>query len=77
MMHRDSAGEPAAARSVQAGHWNDETAVIETSHLRSAGYGLCPGARPDFMPLARSDISLLLEQNHLLHMHAVPAMETL
>ncbi len=29
------------------------------------------------MPLARSDISLLLEQNHLLHAHAVPAMETL
>jgi transcriptional regulator of acetoin/glycerol metabolism len=62
---------------VQAAQWNNETEVIETSHLRSAGYGLCPGARPDFMPLARSEISLLLEQNHLLHAHAVPAMETL
>jgi transcriptional regulator of acetoin/glycerol metabolism len=66
-----------AGTAVQAGQWSNETAVIETSHQRSAGYGLCPGARPDFMPLARNDMSLLLEQNHLLHMHAVPAMETL
>ncbi|SFD94651.1 sigma-54-dependent Fis family transcriptional regulator [Massilia yuzhufengensis] len=77
-MHQDSAGESPAGTSVAAAHWNSDTAeVIQTSHLRSAGYGLCPGARPDFMPLARSDISLLLEQNHLLHAHAVPAMETL
>jgi transcriptional regulator of acetoin/glycerol metabolism len=66
-----------AGTAVQAGQWSNETAIIETSHQRSAGYGLCPGARPDFMPLARNDMSLLLEQNHLLHMHAVPAMETL
>jgi transcriptional regulator of acetoin/glycerol metabolism len=76
MMHRDSSGVSASASPVQAAQWN-ETQVIETSHLRSAGYGLCPGARPDFMPLARSEMSVLLEQNHLLHAHAVPAMETL
>lgn len=76
-MHRDATGESPAGASLQAGQWSNETAVIETSHQRSAGYGLCPGARPDFMPLARNDMSLLLEQNHLLHMHAVPAMETL
>ncbi|WP_229463810.1 sigma-54-dependent Fis family transcriptional regulator [Massilia sp. 9I] len=29
------------------------------------------------MPLARSEMSSLLEQNHLLHAHALPAMETL
>jgi len=76
-MHRDATGGMPAGTAVQAGQWSNETAVIETSHQRSAGYGLCPGARPDFMPLARNDMSLLLEQNHLLHMHAVPAMETL
>ena len=77
MMHRDATGGMPAGTAVQAGQWSNETAIIETSHQRSAGYGLCPGARPDFMPLARNDMSLLLEQNHLLHMHAVPAMETL
>ena len=76
-MHRDATGGMPAGTAVQAGQWSNETAIIETSHQRSAGYGLCPGARPDFMPLARNDMSLLLEQNHLLHMHAVPAMETL
>jgi transcriptional regulator of acetoin/glycerol metabolism len=55
----------------------DPTVVIATSHRRSAGYGLCPGARPDFDPLARNELSFLLEQNSLLHTHAVPAMETL
>ncbi|WP_026355160.1 sigma-54-dependent Fis family transcriptional regulator [Massilia niastensis] len=77
-MHRDALPGSCAARpSGTAGNPGDEAAVIETSHQRSAGYGLCPGARPDFMPLARSDLSRLLEQNHLLHTHAVPAMEML
>ncbi|MBZ2210052.1 sigma-54-dependent Fis family transcriptional regulator [Massilia soli] len=52
-------------------------AIIETSHQRSASYGLCPGARPDFSPVERSDLSVLIEKNLLLHTHAVPAMETL
>lgn len=49
--------------------------IIECSHQRSLSYGLSPGARPDFSPLARNDLSLLIEQNRLLHAHAVPAME--
>ncbi|MDB5907592.1 MAG: Fis family transcriptional regulator [Massilia sp.] len=51
--------------------------IIESSHQRSQSYGLCPGARPDFDPVARNDLALLIEQNHLLYAHAVPAMETL
>ncbi|MES2153048.1 MAG: sigma-54-dependent Fis family transcriptional regulator [Pseudomonadota bacterium] len=51
--------------------------IIETSHQRSVAYGLCPGALPDFSPLARNDLSFLIEKNRMLHMHAVPAMETL
>lgn len=69
-----SATHPSAPVGAPAG---DPTVVIATSHRRSAGYGLCPGARPDFDPLARSELSVLLEQNSLLHTHAVPAMETL
>ncbi len=51
--------------------------IIETSHARSQSYGLCPAARPDFNPLARPDLALLIEQNRMLYAHAVPAMETL
>ncbi|MES2758656.1 MAG: sigma-54-dependent Fis family transcriptional regulator [Pseudomonadota bacterium] len=58
--------------------WDDNAPVIiESSHRRSLSYGLSPGSRPDFSPLARNDLSLLIEQNRLLHAHAVPAMETL
>ncbi|MRX11763.1 GAF domain-containing protein [Pseudoduganella sp. FT25W] len=51
--------------------------IIETSHQRSQQYGLCPETPPDYSPLARNDLSLLIEQNRLLHAHAIPAMETL
>ena len=51
--------------------------IIETSHQRSLDYGLQPESPADFSPLARSDLSILIEQNRLLHAHAVPAMETL
>ncbi len=58
--------------------WDDNMPlVIESSHQRSLSYGLSPCARPDFSPLARNDLSQLIEQNRLLHAHAVPAMETL
>jgi transcriptional regulator of acetoin/glycerol metabolism len=65
--------------SVQPGaQWDDNMpGIIESSHQRSLSYGLSPGARPDFGPLARSDLLVLIEQNRLLHTHAVPAMETL
>src|SRR5438105_2489167 len=51
--------------------------IIETSHQRSVAYGLCPGAKPDFSPMRLNELNVLIEQNRLLHTHAVPAMETL
>ncbi|WP_229220119.1 sigma-54-dependent Fis family transcriptional regulator [Rugamonas fusca] len=40
-------------------------------------YGLSPERKPDFNPMARGDLNALIEQNRLLHAHALPAMETL
>jgi sigma-54 dependent transcriptional regulator, acetoin dehydrogenase operon transcriptional activator AcoR len=72
-MHR-----PTTAVGASASQWDENMPqIIETSHQRSLGYGLCPGARPDFDPLARPDLALLIEQNRMLYTHAVPAMETL
>jgi sigma-54 dependent transcriptional regulator, acetoin dehydrogenase operon transcriptional activator AcoR len=51
--------------------------AIATSHRRSERYGLCPDRRPDYSPVSGSSLSSLVEQNRLLHSHAVPAMETL
>ena len=51
--------------------------IIESSHQRSLAYGLRPGAAPDFSPVGQTELSLLIEQNRMLHTHAVPAMETL
>ena len=56
---------------------NDVTEVIATSHRRSEQFGLCPGRRPDYSPLTGSALSSLVEQNHILYSHAIPAMETL
>lgn len=50
---------------------------IEKSHQRSIAYGLAENDKPDFNPLASSDLSLLVEQNRSLHVHALPVMETL
>jgi len=52
-------------------------ANIETSHQRSAAFGLRPSAAANVEPAGRSQLSLLIEQNRMLHTHAVPAMETL
>ena len=51
--------------------------MIEESHQRSAAYGLTKDMAPEFSPIGRTDLSLLIEQNRLLHTHAVPVMETL
>ena len=64
--------------SPPASAWPDNMPlIIETSHRRSVDYGLRPESVADFSPLARSDLTVLIEQNRLLHAHAVPAMETL
>ena len=51
--------------------------MLDESHRRCASYGLSEAARPDFSPIGRSDITLLVEQNRVLHTHALPVMETL
>jgi transcriptional regulator of acetoin/glycerol metabolism len=51
--------------------------LIATSHERSLAFGLCPERNPDLGPIARNDLALLIEQNRMLHTHALPAMETL
>ena len=77
MQHPSTLGSPCPALHPGT-NWEDNMPVIiESSHQRSLSYGLSPGGRPDFSPLARNDMSLLIEQNRLLHTHAVPAMETL
>jgi transcriptional regulator of acetoin/glycerol metabolism len=51
--------------------------MLKESHQRSASYGLTENALPDFGPIARADLSLIVEQNRVLHTHALPVMETL
>ena len=51
--------------------------MLDESHQRCASYGLSETGRPDFSPIGRSDLSLLVEQNRVLHTHALPVMETL
>ncbi len=55
----------------------DAHMMIEESRQRSIAYGLSETEKPDFSPIARTDFSLLLEQNRILHAHALPVMETL
>ncbi|WP_226929665.1 sigma-54-dependent Fis family transcriptional regulator [Janthinobacterium aquaticum] len=65
-------------RSTTASAWTDDMrSIIETSHRRSINYGLQPESSAELTALARGDLSVLIEQNRLLHAHAVPAMETL
>lgn len=55
----------------------DDQILIEQAHQRSASYGVTRNTSPDYAPLSKNELSLLLEQNRLLHSHAVPVMETL
>jgi transcriptional regulator of acetoin/glycerol metabolism len=55
----------------------DSHIIIEESHQRSLDYGLSKDVKPEFSPLNRTDLSLLIEKNQRLHTHAVPVMETL
>ncbi len=71
-----SPGSAAPQTSTPA--WEDNMPVIiETSHQRSISYGLQPTAVADFAPVGKGELSLLIDQNRMLHTHAVPAMETL
>ncbi|KAF3998799.1 sigma-54-dependent Fis family transcriptional regulator [Glaciimonas immobilis] len=51
--------------------------MIEESRQRSKAYGLSEAEKPDFSPIGRPDLALLLDQNRILHTHAIPVMETL
>ena len=56
---------------------NDERIQILQAHERSASYGVLRDARPEYQPANKQEFSVLLEQNRLLHSHAVPVMENL
>jgi len=73
MTHHDTA----ASMPRVPGRGADIAAVIAGSHRRSEGYGLRPGARPDFSRMSAADLSMLVERNRSLCTHALPAMETL
>lgn len=51
--------------------------MIEQAHERSAAYGLPRTAAPDYGSLGKTDLKTLLEQNRVLHQHALPVMENL
>ncbi|WP_225984773.1 sigma-54-dependent Fis family transcriptional regulator [Noviherbaspirillum aerium] len=55
----------------------DHGIMVEKSHERSAAYGLSTVDKPDFNPLNKSDLSVVIEQNQALHTYALPVMETL
>lgn len=55
----------------------DDQILIGQAHQRSASYGVTRNTMPDYAPLSKHELSHLLEQNRLLHSHAVPVMETL
>jgi len=78
-MFKSQAQQPIrSSMQESAQRWEDNMpSIIDSSHKRSAAFGLSPGVKPDFSPLQRNDLNCLIEQNRLLHAHAVPAMETL
>ena len=55
----------------------DDSLLIGKSRQRSVAFGLSELEKPDYSPIARADVSLLLDQNRILHTHALPVMENL
>ncbi|NEX61064.1 sigma-54-dependent Fis family transcriptional regulator [Noviherbaspirillum sp. 17J57-3] len=51
--------------------------MVEKSHERSASYGLDAKDNPDFCPMNHADLTVVIEQNRLLHAYALPVMENL
>ena len=81
-MAGDNTGEAGSGVRAMAGRDGMLSAIcsnimLDESHQRCASYGLSETERPDFSPIGRSDLSLLVEQNRVLHTHALPVMETL
>ena len=74
-----AAGTGIAPGALQFGmlHADERGTMVEKSHQRSASYGLATADNPDFAPLNRSDLSLVIQQNQALHKYALPVMETL
>ena len=55
----------------------EQRTMVEQSHQRSASYGLDATDNPDFSPLAKPDLSGVIDQNRVLYTYALPVMETL
>jgi sigma-54 dependent transcriptional regulator, acetoin dehydrogenase operon transcriptional activator AcoR len=74
-----AAGTGIAPGALQFGmvHADERGTMVEKSRQRSASYGLGTTDNPDFAPLNRTDLSLVIEQNQALHKYALPVMETL
>jgi transcriptional regulator of acetoin/glycerol metabolism len=51
--------------------------MLDESHQRCAAYGLSTTEKPDFDPISKGNLSLIIEQNRVLYTHALPVMETL
>jgi sigma-54 dependent transcriptional regulator, acetoin dehydrogenase operon transcriptional activator AcoR len=58
-------------------HADERGTMVEKSRQRSAAYGLGATDNPDFAPLNKSDLSVVIGQNQALHNYALPVMETL
>ena len=70
--HQDFGRLPSAAPC-----WALQGMAIENAHRRSAAHGLGESAESSFIPLGQSDLSRRIEQNRLMHTHALPVMENL
>lgn len=51
--------------------------MIRKSHVRSIDFGLTASTTPDYGVLGAAELALRVDQNRVLHAHALPVMETL